>query len=149
MWFHPSLLKTAALKKVIDNSRPSAEKEIRHYLKELFLDNPEYDVIEMPLKDIQTEIFHNSNKYDGPYLTHILQEKLNVLPHHVWFIDNIDKKFRAYKEAIHAAKKLFPGVDEKIISQKISKKFETKRYKYPKRTDDNESPFKRIVAGYL
>ncbi len=82
MWFHQDLLKTEALRKIIDNSRPSVEKEIRHYVREIFLDKPELKVMEMALLDIQKEIFNN-NKFEGSYIKTVLQERMNLYPYHV------------------------------------------------------------------
>jgi phage/plasmid-associated DNA primase len=75
MWFHPSLIKTEALKKVVAFSKSTIEKELRQYFKDAFLDFG-VDEILMTRKDIHKEVFNN--RYEANYLEKVLKEELRL-----------------------------------------------------------------------
>lgn len=89
MWFHPQLLKTEALKKVIAHSRPAVEKELRQFLRELWEETegegyPQEAIksiknakgILMTRKAIHKECFNN--RYEASYIEKILKENLKI-----------------------------------------------------------------------
>jgi hypothetical protein len=79
MWFHPSLLRTEALKKVIQYSRPTIEKEIIQQITDMFLDFG-VDEIMMTRKAINKEFFNN--KYEANYIEKILKDHLKIDQYH-------------------------------------------------------------------
>jgi galactitol-specific phosphotransferase system IIB component len=79
MWFNENLLRTEALEKLVQNSRPSIEKEIYEFVKSVFFEFGESEVYLTP-KDINNLIL--SRKQETSYLTRILRENMGVLPYH-------------------------------------------------------------------
>jgi hypothetical protein len=79
MWFHPTLLRTDALKKVQVNSQPTVVKEITFKVREMFFDFG-MDEVHMTLSDINKEFFRD--KYEGNYLKKTLEEHLKVDRYH-------------------------------------------------------------------
>jgi hypothetical protein len=79
MWFHPQLIKTDALKKVIAHSEPLVVKEIKTKIRDMFMDFG-LDQIMMSRKDIASEFFNN--KYDHSYLERVLKENMKVDTYH-------------------------------------------------------------------
>lgn len=75
MWFHPSLLVTEALKKVIRNSQSTLEKEIRVKLQSLFEDFSE-NIILMTVTEIRKEFFNN--RYEEKYVIETLRERMKL-----------------------------------------------------------------------
>ncbi|MCO6499104.1 MAG: hypothetical protein J5I47_01860 [Vicingus serpentipes] len=75
-WFDAELIKTDALRKVIEYSRPTIEKEIRAKIKEMFLDF-DLEEIQMTTKDLKAEFFKNS-RYEDNYIAKVLSENLNL-----------------------------------------------------------------------
>lgn len=78
MWFDPALLKTEALKKVIQHSKPTFEKEIRLYLKDLFLDFGVQEVL-MSRKDIHKEVFNCRGEIN--YVERVIKDNLRPEQH--------------------------------------------------------------------
>ena len=119
-WFHPDLIKTDALKRVIAYSQSTLEKEIRQHIRDIFLDFPDLTVIEMTKKDIKDEFFRTRN-YEMNYLENVITDRLKV------------KKSMSYvyKEKEYATveqlKLDFPDV-EPVMCAKTT----VKRYKYPR-----------------
>ena len=74
MWFTKDLLKTEALTKLIQNSRPGIEKEIYEYLKTIFFEFGESEVLMAP-KDAN-ELFLK-RKQDNNYLGRIFRENMH------------------------------------------------------------------------
>jgi hypothetical protein len=68
-WFDTSLLRTTALDKVVLNSRPSIEKQLRHGITELF-ENTELPTITMPLAAIAAELLKKPQ--DKDYVKRVL-----------------------------------------------------------------------------
>ncbi len=151
MWFHPKLLKTDALNKVIAYSQPQVEKEMRHYLKELFLDTG-VDEIWMSTNDVHKEIFKNSTRYEGYYLQRIIRENLKCDTYHLWEVEGIAKKYKTEEEAIAAAEVKFPDHQGFMVQGKIKKFHTVTRYTYPRMEEvmtDSKKETKRIeVSGH-
>jgi hypothetical protein len=102
-WFHPSLIKTDALKKVIAYSMPTIEKEIRAKLRDMFLDLNVKEIM-LTKKIIHKEFFNM--KYEDNYLEKVLKEHIRAEMYH----------------------EIIPG-DEGKEPQKVYKPI---RYDYPK-----------------
>jgi hypothetical protein len=81
MWFHQSLLKTDALKKVVAFSQPLAVKELRTRIREMFFDFGDNEIW-MALKDIKEEFFKGA-RMDDSFLLKILREFLKVDQYHI------------------------------------------------------------------
>jgi hypothetical protein len=131
MWFHPKLLKTEALNKVIAYSQPQVEKELRHYLKEMFLDTG-VDEIKMTTDEVHKEVFKLSSRYERYYLARIIKENLKCDTYHEWKVDGLDKKYKTEGEAIAAAEVKFPDVEGYMLQGKIKRYHTVTRYSYPK-----------------
>lgn len=78
MWFDPEVLKTEAFEKLVQNSRPTLEKEIYEYLKSIFFDFGDTEVLMTPTNINDLVI---KRKQDIPYLTRILRENMKVSPY--------------------------------------------------------------------
>jgi hypothetical protein len=124
MWFDPVLLKTEALTKVIQYSRPTIEKEIRQYMRDAFMDFGVTE-IRMARQDIHRVVLNN--RYEANYLERVLRE---------------DLKLDQYWEPHPTEKDLF-GQPEKV--------YKVCRYKYPryeKRYENNVEKMERVeVSG--
>lgn len=131
MWFHPRLLRTEAFYRVVAQSQPAVEKEIRHWMKEMFLDTGLQE-IRMTASVVHKEIFRNSNKYDIPYLSKIIKENLKSDQYHVWMVDGHLKEYAQHNEAIAAAGMKFPDHVGFMIESKVQKKYKVVRYSYPR-----------------
>lgn len=77
MWFNPRLLKTEALEKLKQNNRPGIEKEIIEYLKTIYFEFGETEVLLTPT-DINNFVL--KRKQDNSYLSRILRENMKVHP---------------------------------------------------------------------
>jgi hypothetical protein len=73
MWFHPSIIKTDALTRLIENSRPKIEKELAILIKDLMIDF-DLDELKMTTKLINKEFF--SNRYEVSYINRVIKENL-------------------------------------------------------------------------
>lgn len=118
MWFKPDLLKTEALKKVIAYSQPVVEKELRNYLRDMFLDFG-LDTIMMTRKAIHKEVFNN--KYESNYLEKILKDNLKVEQYHMFDHAQVDEE----------------GKPKKI--------YKTTRYSYPKWEEKHDGGKREMV----
>jgi hypothetical protein len=105
MWYHPQLLKTDALKKVVANSEPVIVKELKQNLREMFLDFG-VDKILMTRKAIHREFFNF--RWEASYLEKVLKENLKV-------------------DQIH-------DLDHTVLDPdgQPTKRYKTVRYSYPK-----------------
>jgi hypothetical protein len=149
MWFHPQLLKTEALKKVIAYSQPQVEKELRHYLKELFLDTG-VDEIWMTTAAIHKEVFKNSSRYEGYYLSRIIRDNLKADTYHVWKVEGLDKEYNTEAEAIAAAEVKYPDAVGYLVNGKLKKLHKVVRHSYPKMEEtftDGKKENKRIEVS--
>lgn len=146
MWFHFDLIKTEARTRLIENNLPAVIKEIRHYLKDMFLDNP-IEEIKMTLQDIHREIFKNSGKYEPRYISKELNDRLNMSTPHLWIVENESRKFKTKKEALEHARSKFPNSSNQELedNKKIKKVALTMRYSYPRKLDDGSIIFIQVT----
>ncbi|HRN79990.1 MAG TPA: DUF5906 domain-containing protein [Ferruginibacter sp.] len=135
MWFHPMLLRTDAFKKVVESSRPSVEREIRHYLKNLFLDTG-LDVIRMTANNIHKEVFKGSAKYDMPYISKTIRENLNVDTYHVWHVEGLPHPYETEELALAAAGVKYPDLKDFLLLSKLQRKYKVIRYTFPRMVED-------------
>lgn len=131
MHFHPNLLKTDALNRVVEYSQPAVEKDIRHYLREMFLDTG-LQAIEMSQKAIHQEAL--GGKQNANYVEKILKKNMGLLPYHVWVYSS--QEYPTKEEAFFFAKQKNPALDDAHILSLIQIKYKTKRYSYPKNIVD-------------
>lgn len=130
MWFHPHLLKTHALQKVISQSQPAAEKELRYYLKEVFLDTGVSEIM-MSATNIHKDVFNRSAKYDVLYLSRIIKERMKVEHFHRYQVDGVVQDYETYAEALAVAKIKYEH-ENIMVEGKIKKVQKVTRYSYPK-----------------
>jgi len=126
MWFHPSLLKTEALKKVIQHSMPVVVKELRQHMHSLFTEigAPE---IKMTLGVIQEDIFRF--KYEKNYLEDVLKDIMRVDLFHVFEFEgrNYDTMELATQQYLMA----HPEMTTADMAQ-IKKKYVPNRHSFPR-----------------
>lgn len=128
MWFHPSLLKTKALEKVIAYSKPFVVKELIQFAKDIFMDFGVEEFLMAP-DDIRAEVF--GKKYDRNYVSNILKENFKLEPYHVFEYES--KEYDSYDAAVNAF--LNNGKTENHewdAARVIKKKFKVRHYSYPK-----------------
>ncbi len=75
MWFEPSLLITDALRKVVLNSQPFAEKEIREKIRELFITTGDEEILMS--SSVINRIFLK-NKYSDSYISSLLKDHFGI-----------------------------------------------------------------------
>jgi len=99
MWFHPDLIKTNALRKVIENSKPTIEKELRSTLRDMFLDFG-LDKIEMTKMHIRQYLLNN--KFEVNYIEKVLRENLKADVVRDWMIapDAIHEQYRGKENTL-------------------------------------------------
>jgi hypothetical protein len=127
MWFNPDLLRTDALKKVIEWSQSTVKKDLRHHIRQMFLDFG-VDTIEMSLKDIRENFFKNKEEN---YIERVLKDEMKMQPFHQFIVDN-DRRFDVEGEAIAYVAGLHKITSELECLAHIKKKYTTKRYSYPR-----------------
>ncbi len=71
-WFRPELLKTEALQRVIEASKPKIVRELENSLKEMFLQF-KHEQILLSVKDIKELFFEKSYKTDNDYIIRTLK----------------------------------------------------------------------------
>lgn len=108
MWFYPSLLKTDAMKKVIEHSRPTVQKEIRERIREMF---EEFGVTEilMTRDAIHKEFFNK--KYEANYIKKVLVEEMKIDKYHQ--IDHENKNLLGEPQKVYVTlRHSYPKWDE-------------------------------------
>lgn len=80
MWFHPSLLKTEAQKKVVQFSRSTVEKEIRQRIRDMFFDFGVKEIL-MSRTDIHETFFNK--KYEANYVEKVLKDDMKIEQYYV------------------------------------------------------------------
>jgi len=75
MWFAPSLIRTDALKNVVEFNKPMIEKEIRNGILTKFLDFAE-ETIFMTVEDVKAEFL--KNRFEPTYIKRGLQDDLKL-----------------------------------------------------------------------
>lgn len=128
MWFHPQLLITEAFRRVVDYSRPTIEKDLRAFFKELFLVTG-LDEILMTSDIIQKEALNK--KYEKNYLQKVLTENLGLMQKCYYLVTGLDKKYNSELEAIAAAEVRFPDSKGHTIFAHIKAVSKVMRYSYP------------------
>ena len=78
MWFNEQILKTEALDKLIQNSRPGIEKELYEYLKSIYFEFGDSEVYMTPTN--ANDLFLK-RKQDISYLSKIFRENMGVKPY--------------------------------------------------------------------
>ncbi|MFA6261064.1 MAG: primase-helicase family protein [Bacteroidia bacterium] len=123
-WFDPELLKTDALKKVIEYSKPTVEKELRNKIRHMFFDfGP--DVLMMTMGDIQREF--EMKKFENEYLERVIRDRLHVETYHL--IEYDGERFKSEQALLdHLGRSEFTLED----IGKMKKKPVVKRYSYPR-----------------
>ncbi len=91
-WFRPDLLKTEALKKVIEASKPGIVRQLEQNLKDLFFQFNKEEIF-LSATDIKNMFFSKANRYDIDYIIKSIE---NHFP-------NIDKYIN--KEGKHTTKR--------------------------------------------
>jgi len=66
-WFLPKLIRTEALKKVIEASKPSVIRQFEYHLKSMFFDFGEEEIMLAPV-DIKSLFFNKSHRIDTDYI---------------------------------------------------------------------------------
>lgn len=126
MWFDPAILRTEALKKVIEYSQSTVKKELKHYLRQMFLDFG-VETIEMSLKDIKEMFFRNKEEN---YIERVLKEEMKMLPYHRFKVG--DREFDTEAEAFGFAKGSLGLTSDLEALGHVKRIFKVKRYCYPK-----------------
>ena len=126
MWFEPDLLRTDALKKVIEWSQSTVKKELRYHLRQMFLDFGVNEIM-MSLQDIRDSFFRNK---EANYIERVLKEEMHMLPFHVFKVGN--DEFTTEAEALAFVKGQHPGISELEAMRHITRVFKVKRYSYPR-----------------
>lgn len=131
MWFHPSLLRTDALKKVIAYSKPTMEKELIQFIKDMFLDFG-VEEIKMSADELLKVL---GKRYEKNYLTRTLKDHLKVDVYHKYVYngveyDTIELAINAHDCDIKNEQK-----GELFALPKIQKKYKVTRYSYPRREE--------------
>ncbi len=129
MWFHPDLLKTEALRRLIQYSESTVVKELKQGLKDLFLDTGE-DKIMMTVDVLQKELL--PKKYERNYLANVLKDKLKVNVHGVWKVDGLPSEYESEELAMAAAQAKYPDAPGMLAMGKIKFFSKTTRYSYTK-----------------
>jgi len=109
MWFHPSMLKTEAMKKVIEFSRSTVQKEIRQRIKDMFMDFGLTEIL-MTRSAIHKEFFNN--KHEANYIERVLKEEMKLDQFHK--LDQEKKDLFGQPEKIYVNKRhTYPKWEEK------------------------------------
>jgi hypothetical protein len=143
MWFYPTLLRTDALNKVIENSHSMVKKELRHKLKQMFLDFGVQE-IRMAAMVIKENFFKNKEEN---YIERVLKEEFHLHPIKAWYYK--DAKFKTEELAIAAVKKDLKLENDFECLQHIKSKGDAVRYTYPKwilRTPEFGKPEERHMV---
>lgn len=129
-WFDPELLKTEALKKVIQHSAPALEKDIRSRLRDMFLDFG-VDEIKMTPQDMMSEWF--GKKYEQTYLHKILQENMKSEKYHHY--EYKEGKYNTLDEVISVIGRENWNAETQA---QVKRKELVTRYRYPKWHEKSE-----------
>jgi hypothetical protein len=128
-WFHPELIKTEALKKVILFSKSTVEKEIRTNIRETFLDHGVSEIMMTP-KMIK-EHFLPKKSIELSYLRRVLDEELKLDTYHEL---EYEGKFYATTDEVMkvAAYAGTPFGPDRKFWEHVKKKYKTKNFSFPK-----------------
>lgn len=126
MWFHPQLLKTEALKRVIEYSKPTIVKELKQMLKEMFQDFGVSEIY-MSRSDVHERLLRQ--KYEVGYVEKTLKDDLKVEVYHEFEVEK--KQVKTLGEAFGLAKEIYNAETELDMLRYIKKVYKIKRYSYP------------------
>jgi hypothetical protein len=124
MWFDPELLKTEALKKVIQHSQSNVKKELTYYLRKMFLDFG-VDEIMMTCLAIKENFFRNKEEN---YIERVLKEEMKMVPQQTF----IYKGANYDTEALAMAAATRDGLNEMEALNQITRKGKVMRHSYPR-----------------
>lgn len=123
-WFDPELIKTEALKKVIEYSKPTIEKEIRAKVREKFF---EFGITELYMGLGEIKENFELKRYENNYLEKVLRNDLKVDTYHKWEYNG--NTFATKEEVLSSLNKTaFDAEDLKLLKRKNL----VKRYSYPR-----------------
>lgn len=142
-WFYPELIKTDALRKVIQFSKSTAEKELRENIRNMFFDHgvPE---ITMTLEAIKEEFF-KGRSFERNYLRNVIKDQMKVDYYHEYEYNGVEyKTLDALKAAVEAA-------GESLLSAKYKTLYKVTRHTYAKweqfrKTDTGSHETKRVIV---
>lgn len=122
-WFDPELIKTEALKKVIEYSKPTIEKELRQKIRTMFMDFG-MSKLYMSLGNIKEHF--ELKRFEDNYIENVLRDRLKVDNYHTWELDGIEYETR--EEMLTRL-----GQTEFTLEQigKMQRRNKVKRYRYP------------------
>lgn len=126
-WFHENFIKTDALKKIIQSSRSTAEKEMLEYMRELFIITGANEILMAP-NDVRYEVLRN--KFELNYIRRILGDNMKL---ELWSqLEYQGSKFNSESEL----KDAFPNYEEEHLKRnQISR-----RYSYPRLSEGGGDP---------
>lgn len=75
MWFYPTLIKTEAMKRVVEFSKSTVQKEIRQRIRDMFIDFGLNEIM-MTRMSIHKEFFNN--RYEANYIEKVLKEEMKI-----------------------------------------------------------------------
>ena len=131
MWFHPSLLRTEALKKVIAYSKPTMEKELLQFIKDMFLD---FGVEEIKMSaDELLRVF--GKRYEKNYLIRTLKDHLKVDVFHKYIYGDVEYDSIELAIMAHDSDSKNENKGEMYAVSKIKKLYKVCRYSYPRREE--------------
>lgn len=76
-WFDPKLLMTDALRRVMEQSKPQAIKELHTYLRELFYRTRREEIL-MDADDVQRWVFNGSTSKERTYLNRLIADDMKI-----------------------------------------------------------------------
>jgi hypothetical protein len=126
MWFYPTLLRTEALSKVIENSHSMVKKELKYHLRQMFLDFGCKE-IKMTCQAIKENFFKNK---ESNYIERVLKEEFNAQPVYKYFYGV--KKFDSESEAIVFVKTELNLDSDFEALRHIKSKGIVERHSYPR-----------------
>lgn len=122
-WFDPELIKTDALKRVVEYSKPTIEKELRQKIRAMFLDfGP--DEIFMSLGNIKEQF--EMKRFEDNYIETVLRERMKVDTFHCITIGESEYPSKA-DALVQLGQTEFTMEQLKVMK----KKYKVKRYKFP------------------
>lgn len=123
-WFDPELIKTDALRKVIEYSKPTIQKEVTQKIRSIFKDFGCNELM-MGLGNIKQEF--GLIKYEDNYLENVLRDGLKVDTYHQYEYDG--QRYKTREAVLSALNKVEFSIDDLKL---LKKKHVVKRYSYPK-----------------
>lgn len=148
MWFHPSIIRTEALRKVVEWSKPQIVKEITSKIKTLFFETGEERIL--MTKTAILEDLLGRQKYEDFYLENVLKQYMKLEQYHKF--ETPDKRtYETQDGAIEAVMRMqnLEVANSFAALAYIQKKTITHRFQYPKlekRMDMNTRQSERVMV---